>query len=64
MPRPNKPWFRAATDWWMVKIDGRQLKLAKGKKHKTAALKKFHELMAAWVGERGRRKGSEKGVRA
>ncbi len=30
MPRLNKPWFRAATDWWMVKIDGRQLKLAKG----------------------------------
>ena len=47
MPRPNKPWFRAATDWWMVKIDGRQMKLAKGKKNKTAALKKFHELMAA-----------------
>lgn len=47
MPRPNKPWFRAATDWWMVKIDGRQQKLAKGKKNKSAALKKFHQLMAA-----------------
>ena len=33
MPRPKQDHGSAsATDWWMIKIDGRQLKLAKGKK--------------------------------
>ncbi len=47
MPRPSKPWFRTATGWWMVKLGGKQHKLAKGRKNKKAATAKFHELMAA-----------------
>ena len=34
MPRPRKPWFRKATGWWMVEIDGRQLRLANGREGK------------------------------
>ena len=37
MPRPRKPWFRKATDWWMVEVDGRQVKLAQGRDHKAEA---------------------------
>jgi integrase len=45
MPRPNRPWFRNQTDWWMAKIGGKSHKLAKGRKNKAAAETKFHELM-------------------
>jgi hypothetical protein len=41
MPRPSKPWLRAQTGWWMVKLGGKQQKLAHGKKNKKAALTKF-----------------------
>ena len=27
MPRPRKPWFRKATGWWMVEIDGQLRKV-------------------------------------
>ena len=45
MPRQPKPWFRRQTGWWMVQIDGKQVKLAEGKRNKSLALEKFHELM-------------------
>lgn len=46
MPRPNKPWFRRQTGWWMAKIGGQLHKLAKGRRDKKAAETKFYELMA------------------
>lgn len=46
MPRPNKPWFRQQTGWWMAKIGGQLHKLAKGRRNKSTAKRKFHELMA------------------
>jgi integrase len=46
MARPQKPWYRKQTDWWMVKIAGKQTKLVKGKENKKEAEQKFHELMA------------------
>ena len=45
MPRQPKPWFRRQTGWWMVQIDGKQVKLAQGKRNKALAQEKFHELM-------------------
>ncbi len=45
MPRPNKPWFRKATGWWMTEINGHPYKFAKGFDQKPAALRAFHELM-------------------
>ena len=47
MARPHKIWFRMQTGWWMVKIAGKQTKLAEGKKNKKVAQDKFHELMTA-----------------
>lgn len=46
MSRPNKPWFRAQTGWWMVKLGGKQHKLVQGRKNKKDAVTKFHELMS------------------
>lgn len=46
MGRPNKPWYRAQSDSWVVKVGGRQHTLAKGKKNRAAAMRAFHELMA------------------
>ena len=46
MPRPNKIWFRKDTGWWMVTIHGKKVRLAKGRKNRKEAQKKFHELMA------------------
>jgi len=45
MARPHNIWYRKQTDWWMVKINGAQVKLIKGKANKAAAEKKFYELM-------------------
>jgi integrase len=44
--RPHKIWFRRQTGWWMVKINGVQTKLARGKDNKREAEIKFHELMS------------------
>ena len=46
MPRPNKPWFRLQTGWWMCTYRGKQRKLAKGEDNKKLAEKRFHQLMA------------------
>ena len=44
--RPPKPWYRASNDAWYVKLDGRQIRLAKGKSNKATAVAAFHKLMA------------------
>lgn len=41
----RKPWYRKSKDAWYVEIDGRQVRLAKGKDARKAAETKFHELM-------------------
>jgi integrase len=45
MLRSPRPWFRAFDGWWMVQLDGKQVKLVKGKNNRKAAGTKFHELM-------------------
>lgn len=45
MPHQPRPWFRKQTDWWMVQLDGKQVKLAKGRKCRPEAERRFHELM-------------------
>jgi integrase len=57
MRLPEGPWYRAQCDAWYVKIDGRQVRLAKGKANKKAALEAFHRLMA--LGPAGLPKKSE-----
>jgi integrase len=54
---PEGPWYRASRDAWYVEIDGKQVKLAKGKANKKAALKTFHQLMV--LGTSGRPKTNE-----
>jgi len=46
MARPNKPWYRADIDWWVTNVDGKQIRLAKGKDNKAEAERVFHEIMA------------------
>lgn len=45
MARPHQPWFRTSTDWWMIEINGKQHRLAKGKENKRQATDQFHRLM-------------------
>ncbi len=45
MPHFPRPWFRKQTDWWMVQLDGKQVKLARGRKCRPEADRRFHELM-------------------
>jgi integrase len=45
MAQTPRPWFRAATGWWMAQIDRKQVKLAKGKDKKTDAQKRLRELL-------------------
>ena len=44
MGRIAKPWFYQQTGWWMVWLNGKKEKLAKGKKNKKAAEQRFLEL--------------------
>lgn len=46
MGRRNKKWFRRDIGWWMVTIDGRKIRLAKGEENEAEAERAFHELMA------------------
>jgi hypothetical protein len=39
--RPQKPWYRASKDAWYVEINGRQVRLAKGKANQKAAWEEF-----------------------
>jgi integrase len=48
--RTAKPWYRESKDAWYVEIDGKQVRLAKGKKNKKEAEDEFHKKMA----QRGR----------
>ncbi len=43
---PEGPWYRASRDGWYVRVDGKQVRLAKGKANKKATLDAFHRLMA------------------
>ena len=45
MARQAHPWFRRSDGWWYVKINGKQQKLAQGRKNNQAALDRWHELM-------------------
>ncbi len=45
MARPHKIWFRQQTGWWMVKVNGKQVRLAKGRKNKPEAERAFHEFL-------------------
>ena len=48
MPRkPQGPWFRSFTGWWVVQIRGEQVKLARGRENEAAAIQRFHEIMAS-----------------
>lgn len=47
MARPARPWHRKQTGWWMVELDGNQVKLVEGpkdEKHRLLAEEKFAEL--------------------
>lgn len=47
MARPARPWHRKQTGWWMVEIDGTQVKLVEGpkdEKHRQLAEEKFVDL--------------------
>ena len=47
MARPAKPWWRGQTGWWMVKVNGKQIKLIEGPKdenHRLLAEEKFADL--------------------
>ena len=44
MGRTAKPWFYRQTGWWMVWLNGRKVKLAKGSKAKKAADERLLEL--------------------
>lgn len=46
MRLPEGPWYRASRDAWYVRVGGKQVRLAKGKANKKAALDAFHRLMA------------------
>lgn len=45
MPRQAHPWFRRSDGWWYVKINGKPEKLVKGRRKKSAAVDRWHELM-------------------
>jgi integrase len=46
MPRLAQPWFRSFDGWWYVKINGKPVKLVRGKDNGPAARARWHELMA------------------
>jgi hypothetical protein len=48
---PTKPWYRASKDAWYVEINGRQVRLAKGRDNEKAARDAFYKLMANGSGK-------------
>ena len=44
MARKARPWFRQSDGWWYVCVNGKQQRLAQGRKNKRAALQRWHEL--------------------
>lgn len=45
MARQRQPWYRKSTGWWMVEINGKQHRLAKGRENRRDAETQFHRLM-------------------
>ena len=45
MPRPARPWFYQQTGWWMAYVDGKKVKLAKGKASRKQADAKLRALL-------------------
>lgn len=48
--RTHKPWYRASNDAWYVEINGKQVRLAKGKANQKTAYDTFYRLMAQGPG--------------
>lgn len=44
--RPSRPWYCTSHDAWYVEVGGKQVKLAKGKANKQAALLEWHRLQS------------------
>jgi integrase len=44
MARKARPWFRQFDGWWYVCMQGKQHRLAQGRKNKAAAFQRWHEL--------------------
>jgi integrase len=44
MARPSRPWYYKQTDSWMVYLDGRKVRLAKGRKSRREAERVFEDL--------------------
>ena len=44
MARMAKPWFYRQTGWWMVWLNGKKVRLAKGKKNKKDAEQRLLEI--------------------
>lgn len=44
MARKARPWFRQSDGWWYVCLNGKQQRLAQGRRNKRAALQRWHEL--------------------
>ena len=51
MRTPTKPWYRASKDAWYVEINGKQVRLAKGRENEKAARDAFYKLMANGSGK-------------
>ena len=45
--RRGEPWYWQVRDGWYVQVNGKQVKLAKGKENKGEAYEAFYKLMAA-----------------
>jgi hypothetical protein len=46
MARTRRPWYRQGTGWWYVEIDGKQVKLARGRANRSEANARLREVMA------------------
>jgi site-specific recombinase XerD len=51
MRSPTKPWYRASKDAWYVQLNGRKVRLAKGRDNEKAAQQAFYKLMASGSGK-------------
>ena len=46
MKTPKQPWYRSSNDSWYVCLNGKQIRLAKGKARRREAQRALHRLMA------------------
>jgi hypothetical protein len=64
MGRTAKPWFYRQTGWWMVWLNGKKEKLAKGRKNRKAAEQRLLELrFEATRNPAPARQGARRGLR-